>query len=173
MTGTARDGTTRRIVVGIDSSIGALLALDWAVREAQARSCVVEVVHAWDNVPLPGNMFTSAHELRSASECFVANECAAVARTTDDAPELIPMSVQGPPGRMLVERSVGAEMLVVGRGRHAAVKDLLPGVRRLRPDSGAVSARDQVAQFGGIVHGIASTVVVEVGVHVNAATGPL
>jgi nucleotide-binding universal stress UspA family protein len=126
MTGTARDGTTRRIVVGIDSSIGALLALDWAVREAQARSCVVEVVHAWDNLPLPGNMFTSAHELRSASECFVANECAAVARTTDDAPELIPMSVQGPPGRMLVERSVGAEMLVVGRGRHAAVKDLLP-----------------------------------------------
>jgi len=126
MMGTARDGTTRRIVVGIDSSIGALLALDWAVREAQARSCVVEVVHAWDSVPLPGNMFTSAHELRSASECFVANECAAVGRTTDDAPELIPMSVQGPPGRMLVERSVGAEMLVVGRGRHAAVKDLLP-----------------------------------------------
>jgi len=122
----ARQAGPRRIVVGIDSSIGALLALDWAVREAQARGCVLEVVHAWDNVPLPGNMFSSAQELRSASECFVANECAAVARTTENGPELIPMSVQGPAGRVLVERSVGADMLVVGRGRHAAVKDLLP-----------------------------------------------
>lgn len=126
MSGTAKGGSERRIVVGIDSSIGALLALDWAVREAQARGCVLEVVHAWDNVPLPGNMFTSAHELRTASECFVANECAAVARTTEKAPELVPMSVQGPAARVLVERSADAEMLVVGRGRHAAVKDLLP-----------------------------------------------
>ena len=126
MNGTARDSGPRRIVVGIDSSIGALLALDWAVREAQVKGCVLEVVHAWDNVPLPSNMFTSAHELRSASECFVANECAAVARTTENAPELIPMSVQGSAGRVLVERSAGADMLVVGRGRHPAVKDMLP-----------------------------------------------
>jgi nucleotide-binding universal stress UspA family protein len=126
MRGTAKDGTTRRIVVGIDSSIGALLALDWAVREAQARECVLEVVHVWDNVPLPGNMFSSASEMRTASECFVANECAAVERTSESAPVLVPMSVQGAAGKVLVEQSAGAEMLVVGRGRHAAVKDLLP-----------------------------------------------
>lgn len=113
------------IVVGIDGSIAALHALSWAVGEAHARGCPVEVVHVWDNVPLPGAMFTSASALRRASECFVANECAAAAQGLVTPPEFIQTSRQGSPAKVLIERSVGAAMLVVGRAAHHAVKDVL------------------------------------------------
>ena len=113
------------IVVGIDGSSAGLEAMAWAVQEAATRGCPVEVVHAWDNVPLPGAMFTSASELSRASECFVANECAAAAEGLAAPPAFIQTSRQGSAAKVLIERSAGAAMLVVGRGAHHAVKDVL------------------------------------------------
>ena len=114
------------VVVGIDASPAGLLALRWAVGEAVLRGYRVEVVHAWESVPLPGNMFTSARELRTASEMFVANEIASVSREVPVAPPMTGVSVQGSAAKVLCERAAGASLLVVGRGRRAAVRDLLP-----------------------------------------------
>lgn len=119
-------GDKRPIVVGIDGSPTGLRALGWAVHEAHARECPLQVVHAWDVVPLPGAMFTGADERRRASECFLATEVAAATRQLAHPPVITELSIKGQPASILIERSRHASLLVIGRGNHRAVHDLLP-----------------------------------------------
>ena len=125
--GAAGRGST--IVVGVDGSTASLRALDWAVREGTSHGFEVEVVHAWDNIPLPSAVFTGAEELRHRSETMLAAHVGAATRGLTDPPPMSEVTVKGSAARVLIQRSADAAMLVLGRSRHQAVKDLLGAVR--------------------------------------------
>ena len=121
-----RDSST--IVVGIDGSSAALRALDWAVREGTSHGFEVEVVNAWENLPLPSAVFTGAEELRHRSETMLVAQVGAATRGLTDPPPISQVSARGSAATVLIRRSAGAAMLVLGRSRHHAVMDLFGAV---------------------------------------------
>jgi nucleotide-binding universal stress UspA family protein len=109
--------TTGRILVGIDGSPASVAAVRWAGREAQLRGMRVHVVYVRDQrlpiphyapqpragEPVPG---PAAGEKMQAvvREAFGTQPPAGVQLELAD----------GLPARVLIDRSVGAEMLVLG-----------------------------------------------------------
>ena len=122
----SRRGST--IVVGIDGSSAALRALDWAVREGISHGFEVEVVHVWENIPLPSAVFTGAEEVRHRSETMLAVQVSTATRGLTDPPPISPVNARGSAATVLIHRSAGAAMLVLGRSRHHAVMDLFGAV---------------------------------------------
>ena len=125
--------TGRSIVVGIDGSEAAADALDWAAREAALTGAKVRAVHAWRYPAL-----TYAHGLVGppvfAREEF-EDEARAILDTAlstlhqDAAISVEPVVVEGGATNVLVERSRGADLLVVGhRGRGGFLSLLLGSV---------------------------------------------
>jgi nucleotide-binding universal stress UspA family protein len=110
----------RTVVVGVDGTLMARIALDWAIAQARARGWAVHVVHAWsarggDLAWLPAqyahreSVALLTDTLRDADESGVALTCA---------------SVEGDPAAVLVEQSRGAALLVLaahGGPRHGPV----------------------------------------------------
>jgi nucleotide-binding universal stress UspA family protein len=106
------------VLVGVDESGAVLAALRWAAAEARLRGAVLHVVHAWDPIPyqacyavLPERPTRDQERLRAGAEL------AAVVRAAfgADLPAgLVTELVQGVPERVLLERSAGAELLVLG-----------------------------------------------------------
>ena len=104
----------RKIVVGVDGSQNAVLALKWALAEARLRGDTVEVLHGWHFpyisdptgiVPLP----TAA--LQESAEMVVSDaltECAAEAEGVD-----VTTRVEETTGaEFLIEASKDADLLV-------------------------------------------------------------
>lgn len=121
------------IIVGIDGSEGSRRALQWAAEEGRIRRCPVEAVYVYDHTPawaLYGYAEGSATALADAAgadeESEIAHERALslaeqLVRELGDMRDVQITAVAVPsrrPAVALVERSEGAEMLVVGsRGR--------------------------------------------------------
>jgi nucleotide-binding universal stress UspA family protein len=119
----------RKIVVGVDGSQNAILALKWALAEARLRGDTVEVLHGWHFpylsdptgiVPLP----TAA--LQESAEMVVADalaECAAEAMGVS-----VTTRVEEATGaEFLIEASKDADLLVVGRRGHGGFLALVMG----------------------------------------------
>jgi nucleotide-binding universal stress UspA family protein len=100
-----------KIVVGVDASLEAREALDWARAQAHADDKIV-VVHAWD-VPLVAGyevaIAIDPQEIREAAERFLQG----MVDEADDS-RLVALLAQGHPGRSLVEAAEDADMIVVG-----------------------------------------------------------
>ncbi len=115
--------TSGRILVGIDGSPASVAAVRWAGREAQLRGMRVHVVHVRDQqLPTPhyapqpragepGQAGPAAGETLQA----VVDEALG---TQPSAGVKVEMA-DGLPARVLIDRSVGAEMLVLGSTSHA------------------------------------------------------
>jgi nucleotide-binding universal stress UspA family protein len=110
----------RRIVVGVDGSIGSERAVRWAATEAERRGAALDVVHAWttpysltppDYFPDPAPFEAQGAEiLDRAMKSLVAHGRLAI--------DTQPVLVRGYPSKTLVHAAEGAELLVVGsRGR--------------------------------------------------------
>jgi nucleotide-binding universal stress UspA family protein len=109
-----------RIVVGIDGSEGSKAALRWALDEARLRGAVLEALAVWH---LPVMAIASGYApafdeeaisgLRAGSEKIVVD---ALAELRDDAAgvDVRTHVHEGVPAEILVERSAGADLLVVG-----------------------------------------------------------
>jgi nucleotide-binding universal stress UspA family protein len=116
--GTTKPGPPRPVVVGVDGSAGALNALDWAAAEAAARHSPLEVVHVvpWPAAVDPMGVATAAcyHACLAAAEEVLEE---AVSRARSIAPEsrVAPQLVAGPAGGGLLEQSLDADLLVLGR----------------------------------------------------------
>lgn len=117
-----------RIVVGVDGSDQSLAALRWACEEARLRGDSLDVISAW-SLPTMGFDGSSA-EVVDALE-GAAEEAVRVAREqlAQVAPELPAETnaVHGHPARVLVERALGADMLVVGSRGLGGFRSLLLG----------------------------------------------
>ena len=107
-----------RIVVGVDGSPGSSSALLWAVDEARRRNAVVSAIYAWHQPFVGGYAELGEIDLGdySAEAEGVLKSAVAAVDTTGVAVEA--EVVAGRPSQVLVERSKGAALLVVGsRGR--------------------------------------------------------
>lgn len=122
------------IVVGVDGSPAATVAVDWAARDAAMRNVPLTLVHVvtglggiLPNGPLPGGL--GEWQQRQGREFLgdavkVARE-ATRARVNPDVKTEMYYSATVP---TLVDLSRGAEMLVVGRRGHTGLGNLLGSV---------------------------------------------
>lgn len=106
-----------RIVVGVDGSESAQVALRWAVDEARRRGATLEVVHAWRRIPVTDYF---VHEPEPGGSARFAQ---AVLDQAVDAEDTTGVTVErklvpGTGAYALIHEGKGAALLVVGsRGR--------------------------------------------------------
>ena len=113
-----------RIMVGINGSAVSAAALCWALREATLRRAVLHVVHAWQPAArgrapyAPGPWAAGREADRHAAEALLAAAVRhahhAAGLAADDRPALRLEAVEGLPAKVLLDRSCGAELLVLG-----------------------------------------------------------
>ena len=125
---------TKPVIVGVDGSEESRAALRWSADEAVARGARLEVVCAWD-LPFSG-LATSyspgpaglpdRREVARRAESAVEETLREV--LADDPPPDIDRVVEaGDPATVLLRRSEGADLLVVGSRGHGGFSRLLIG----------------------------------------------
>ena len=118
------------IVVGVDGSEGAAIALDFAIREAALRGSTLRLVSAWE---IPASVLASVVAGKEFYEEFretairVAEEAAAIVVERAPTVEHEEIVVEGHAGKVLVENALDAELLVVGRRGHGTIREMLLG----------------------------------------------
>lgn len=113
------------IVVGVDGSVGADAALDFALREGAARGCPVEVVTAWLWVS-SADMLGHQNQVRDGKIVVQQMQDDVVDQALARAaalPEVSQLVVHDFAGRVLAARSEGVSMLVIGSGAQTSSTD--------------------------------------------------
>ena len=131
-TSSATSDTTRlaehRVVVGVDGSSSSVNALRWAARYAEMTGAQLEVISAWD---VPSSYLWTALPM-DAYDGGQATDIA-LTKTIDDTfaskrPDGLALIVrQGSAANVLIDASVGAELLVVGCRGLGGFRSLLIG----------------------------------------------
>lgn len=124
----------RRIVVGVDRSPGSRRALRHAVAEALWRGADVEVIATF-SAALPwtsGSLVPDPERLHRETLARTEDFVAAVGAELATVPAITVDVVEGPAADVLLQRAAGAELLVVGRHGHGAVRTALIGSVALR-----------------------------------------
>jgi nucleotide-binding universal stress UspA family protein len=126
--------TGGRIVVGVDDSPDANIALRWALREAIVRQATLEVVHAWQPpmsaLPFGATLVVPVDEAeidQAARENLDKVVDAAIAELEVDAPEVIRTALPGGAVMTLIDISADADMLVVGSHGRTGLRKLVMG----------------------------------------------
>lgn len=119
-----------RIVVGVDGSEEGTAALRWALEEARIRNSPVEVIYAFSGLPDLSEIVVLDDEKDAMIE---AEELIRV--VVDEAVQGMPgvpvssRVIGGRPSHVLIESSIGADLLVVGsRGRGGFTELMLGSV---------------------------------------------
>ncbi|MFC0527667.1 universal stress protein [Phytohabitans kaempferiae] len=115
------------VVAGVDGSDHALLALEYAFEQAAARGSALRVVRAW--TPAAPRWRPAAYDLDEQVAAERAELDELLATSCDKYPqvEVIADVVTGPPGRVMVQASDGARLVVVGSRGHGGFRGLLLG----------------------------------------------
>lgn len=100
--------TARVILVGLDGSAASRRALDWALDEARRRSCSVEVVTAFSDVPVSSDRLTRVGAARV--QAAAASE---MVPSDYDRPVSF-QAMEGGPADVLTHLSDRAELVVIG-----------------------------------------------------------
>lgn len=118
------------IVVGVDGSEGAAIALDFAIKEAALRKAKLRLVSAWE---IPASVLASVVAGKEFYEEFrenaitVAREAAALVSEREPSLEHEEVVVEGQAGKVLLENATDAELMVVGRRGHGSFREMLLG----------------------------------------------
>jgi nucleotide-binding universal stress UspA family protein len=119
-----------RIVVGVDGSDDGRRALDWALDEARARRCAVEVVHAWRPPLLAGYpldpLATGTEEFEDAARTVMGRALEDVDVTGLVGP-VEPTLRIARPASALLEAAEHADLVVVGSRGVGGFRGLLVG----------------------------------------------
>ena len=117
-----------RIVVGVDGSEHSMLALRWAVDQAELTGASIEVLACWQWPSSAGGFLPyEDFDLSDATRRAVDAAVASVVGDDDEGVDLSTTVVQGYPARALIDAAKGADLLVVGSRGHHALSGLLLG----------------------------------------------
>jgi nucleotide-binding universal stress UspA family protein len=118
------------IVVGVDGSEGAAIALDFAIKEAALRRLKLRIVSAWE---IPASVLASVVAGKEFYEEFrenairVAQEAAALVQEREPTLEHEEIVVENQAAKALLENADDAELMVVGRRGHGSFTEMLLG----------------------------------------------
>jgi nucleotide-binding universal stress UspA family protein len=121
-----------RIVVGVDGSETAKLAVRWAALEARTRGATLELVSAWmlPNTAYAYRNMTVSEELVKAltmnAEALLADALEEVRGEWSQA-GVETRAIEGEPARVLLDASRDADLLVVGSRGLGGFRELLLG----------------------------------------------
>jgi nucleotide-binding universal stress UspA family protein len=124
------DRTSHRIVVGVDGSEPSLQALRWAARQAALTGAALEAVIAWEmpsaygwgGLPaLPDDFDLEATTAR------VLDDAVEAALTPEQAATVVRRTVLGNAAQAILDRSEGADLIVVGVRGHGTFRATLLG----------------------------------------------
>lgn len=120
--------TGGRIVVGVDGSDSSLDALRRAIRIANALDLTVEAVTSW-RFPADYLDYSGGDSVYSPlNDARTIGEDASRLLWTGKRPDWFSLvAAEGYPSDVLIERSLGAEMLVVGSRGHGGLAGVLLG----------------------------------------------
>ncbi len=115
------------IVAGIDGSPSSLAALEWAARQADLTGSALLVVADW-RLPstYPETGTSDDYDPAADMQCVLDNSLPAIHRSHPTL-ELTGQVIEGHPGRVLVDASRDADLLVVGSRGHGEFADILLG----------------------------------------------
>ncbi|MCE5254828.1 MAG: universal stress protein [Actinomycetia bacterium] len=118
------------IVVGVDGSEGAAIALDFAMKEAALRGSKLRIVSAWE---IPASVLASVVAGKEFYEEFrenairVAQEAAALVDEKEPTVEHEEVVVESQAAKALLDNATDAELMVVGRRGHGTFTEMLLG----------------------------------------------
>lgn len=129
----AQTSSTHHAVVGFDGSENSSAALQWAFDHVvRLGGGTIKVVMVWNYAPtavggygLGGGSLPPAESMQEVTERGLAEALATV--TPPAGITLESVVREGPPAKILVEESEGAEILVVGKRGHGGFLGLLIG----------------------------------------------
>lgn len=123
------------IIVGVDGSDHSRAALKWAYDEAAHHGASLTVLMAWSSPVLPqqppyGNLPPEGYETQPANDAMAMLEQAiGELDVREPAVDMQTSIEQGSPAKVLIDRSKGTDLIVVGsRGRDGFVGMLLGSV---------------------------------------------
>ncbi|WP_426566777.1 universal stress protein [Angustibacter sp. McL0619] len=114
-----------RVVIGYDDSAVAVRALGWAVREAHRLDAILEIVVAWRARHPAADHYGSQTEY--ARTAAFGREALRLAHRIDPQVNARLTHHRGSAGRLLVRRSHGALMVVLGTHSHLGIVGALIG----------------------------------------------
>jgi nucleotide-binding universal stress UspA family protein len=106
------------IVVGVDSSGSSASAVRWAVKEARLRAAILHLVFAAEEHRYPRAPYAGPRDASPIADAEPGKS--ALADAVREASKVIPPSylsaelAEGSPAQVLIDRSMGAELLVLG-----------------------------------------------------------
>jgi nucleotide-binding universal stress UspA family protein len=117
---------TARIVVGVDGSPASVAALRWAIVQAELTSAEVQAVTSWQT---PGQYgFEYAAVPADWPDLARRTLADAIREAGDGSPlDVSSLVLEGHPAHVLVEVSLGAQLLVVGSRGHGGFAGMLLG----------------------------------------------
>lgn len=123
---TSPTNSAPRIVVGVDGSKSSIDALRYAKRIADGLGASIDAVTAWHYPTATFAVFPEDYRPdMDAQQVLTATLASAFGTATIDG--LKTTTSQGYPARVLIDRSRGAEMLIVGSRGHGGFVGLLLG----------------------------------------------
>ncbi len=111
---------TARVVVGVDGTEKDDVVLPWAAQIAKARDASLQVVHGWSDEP------DFAEHYKERGEKIIDDALAKV-RDLDSSVPIEVVREAEPASKLLERLSEGADVVVVGEGRHPHIHALLEG----------------------------------------------
>jgi nucleotide-binding universal stress UspA family protein len=124
-------GKWRTILVGVDGSPGSRTALTWAAAEAADHQADLVVLAVWEpTLPIPmGNPTVRQGAVPYSSDRATEDLLAVIREELGENPPVLvqPRVVQGNPAQTLIQKSVDADLLVVGTRGHGGFAGLVLG----------------------------------------------
>jgi nucleotide-binding universal stress UspA family protein len=121
----------KTIVVGVDGSPGSRTALTWAAAEAAEHGAGLVVVNVWEHTLLPpaGSVSVSERYVPDPSQRTAEELLQVIKEELGEEPPVVvqPRVKQGRPAKVLIEESVDADLLVVGKRGHGGFAELVLG----------------------------------------------
>lgn len=120
----------KTILVGVDGSPGGLKALEFAAREAAAHGATLRLLSAWEvpaSVLSGGGVPPELYDNFEGDARNLVDAAVARVRELEPAVRVEARTAEGHPGNVLVDATVDADLVVIGRRGRGGLAEFLLG----------------------------------------------